>query len=39
MLKPLRVSRMHWRFDFLRNRGLPTLRPLRWPDIESNQFR
>ena len=39
-LNPLRVSRITCRLSLRdRNRGAPTLRPLRLPDIESNQLR
>ena len=38
--KPLRVNRTDCRLSLRdRNRGWPTLRPFRLPDIESNQFR
>src|ERR1019366_483468 len=38
--KPLRVSRIEARLSLRdRNLGYPTLRPLRAPDRESNQFR
>ncbi len=37
---PLRVSRIACRVSLReRNRGAPILRPFRFPDIESNQFR
>src|ERR1019366_8560296 len=40
MPKPLRVSRIEARLSLRdRNLGCPTLRPLRLPDRESNQFR
>jgi hypothetical protein len=40
MPKPLRVSRIEARWSLRdRNLGCPTLRPLRAPDRESNQFR